>query len=90
MGCEDGIEFSYFLSSMKFQQRTCKIFYTNYLILSDLNSLPASKDIRFIVKTCWSTKPLKLFKSLMLTLENAMRPSGVPYYLLLYKRVMLM
>ena len=63
-------------------------YFTNALVLSDRKGLPTSKNMRFIIKTCRSsTKPSNVFITVIHKLENAMRPSGVPYNLFLNKRV---
>ena len=61
--------------------------FNNALVLSDRKSLPTSKNMRFIIKTRRSTKPLNVFITVILKLENALRPSGVPCHLFLSERV---
>ena len=62
-------------------------YFTNASVLSDRKGHPTSKSMRFIIKRCRSKKPSNVFITVILKLENAMRPSGVPYHLLLNKRV---
>ena len=55
-------------------------YFINALVFSDRKSLSTSKNLRFIMKTCMSTKPSNVFITVILKLENAMQPSGVPYH----------
>ena len=59
-------------------------YFANALALSDCKSLPTSKNICFIISICRSTKILNVFVTVILKLENAMGPSGVPYHLFLH------
>ena len=43
--------------------------------------------MRFIIKKCRPTNPSNVFITIILKLENAMKPSGVPDHLFLNKRV---
>ena len=62
-------------------------YFTNALISSDWKSPPTSKNMRFIIKKCRPTNPSNVFITIILKLENAMKPSGVPDHLFLNKRV---
>ena len=43
--------------------------------------------MRFIIRKCRPTNPSNVFITIILKLENAMKPSGVPDHLFLNKRV---
>ena len=83
VGFEKGKEFSYFLCIAWNVNIELANYFTNALALSDCKSLPTSKSICFIINTCRSTKILNVFVTVILKLENAMGPSGVPYHLFL-------
>ena len=68
---------------MKFKEKSRRII-SNALVLSDRKSLHTSKNIRFIIKTCRSTKPPEVFINVILKHKNVIKPSGVPYHLVLY------
>lgn len=79
-------KFSYLLCGIKFKWRTHR-YFTNALVSSDCKCLSTSNNKRFIIKTCRSTKSLKVFMTVMIKLENVMRTSGVPHHLFLYEFV---
>ena len=62
MGFEEGKEFFLISYAEWHLNEELARYFTNALVLSNGKSLPTSKNMRFIIKTCRSTKPSNVFK----------------------------